>query len=353
MDKLIKTWDGETVITRYDTDTDTWMFIAIHSTALGVATGGTRFKGYPTPKEALQDAMRLAEGMTYKWAGIGFPRGGGKAVIGSSKELSRDEREGLLSRYGAWLRDLKGVFETGPDLGTTPSDMDLIRKEYSGIFGCTAEAGGQGDPGPYTALGVFSGIQASCARVFGSANLSDRSVIVQGVGSVGEPLIRYLVEAGCEVRFSDVDADRIGKIRAQFNLDFIDPQEVYAESCDVFAPCAAGGILNAKTIPALKCPIVAGGANNQLENPEDADGLKHRGILYAPDFIINAGGALYLVSMESMGWTEKQARKEIEKIGATLAQIYATADELGINTGAAAVQMAKDRILKASHSEQL
>jgi leucine dehydrogenase len=353
MDELIKTWDGETVITRRDADTDTWMFIAIHSTALGVATGGTRYKSYPTPKETLQDAMRLAEGMTYKWAGIGFPRGGGKAVLGCSKDLTRAEKEGLLSRYGAWLSDLKGVFETGPDLGTTPSDMDLIRGHYPGIFGCTEAAGGQGDPGPYTALGVFSGIQASCERVFGSTDLTDRSVVVQGVGSVGELLIRYLVEAGCKVRFSDVDADRIGKIRAQFDLDFIDPQEVYDEPCDVFAPCATGGILNAKTIPALKCPIVAGGANNQLEGSEDADELKRRGILYAPDFIINAGGALYLVSMESMGWTEKQARKEIEKIGDTLAQIYATTDELGINTGAAAVQLAKDRILKASHSEQL
>jgi leucine dehydrogenase len=344
MNELIKAWDGETVITRYDSDTDTWMFIAIHSTRLGVATGGTRFKSYPTPREALQDAMRLAEGMTYKWAGIGFPRGGGKGVIGSSKAPSEAAREALLSRYGTWLDDLKGIFETGPDLGTTPSDMDLIRKHYSGIFGCTEEAGGQGDPGPFTALGVYSGIRASCERVFGSSNLSDRSVIVQGVGSVGEPLIGYLLEAGCDIRFTDVDSDRIDKIRTRFDLGYIDPQAAYAEPCDVFAPCAIGGILNSKTIPTLKCSIVAGGANNQLEGPEDADGLKRRGILYAPDFIINAGGALYLVSIETMGWTENKAREEILKIGDTLTQIYATADELGLNTGNAAEQVAKERI---------
>jgi leucine dehydrogenase len=351
MDDLIKTWDGESVITRYDADTDTWMFIAIHSTSLGVATGGTRFKSYPTPREALYDAMRLAEGMTYKWAGIGFPRGGGKAVLGSSDEILEDDRLALLSRYGDWLSDLKGIFETGPDLGTTPNDMDLIRGHYSGIFGCTEAAGGQGDPGPYTALGVFSGIQASCERIFGTSNLSDRSVIVQGAGSVGEPLIRYLVEAGCKVCFSDVDADRIDRIQAQFDLELIDPQAVYAEPCDVFAPCATGGILNTKTIPALKCSIVAGGANNQLENPEDADDLMGRGILYAPDFIINAGGALYLVSIESMGWTEVEARKEILKIGDTLEQIFTSADEFNLNTGKAAVQLARDRIQAAGQME--
>lgn len=351
MDELIKTWDGETVITRYDSDTGTWMFLAIHSTALGIATGGTRLKSYPNPREALRDAMRLAEGMTYKWAGIGFPRGGGKAVLGSSKEILGDEREELMSRYGTWLGDLKGIFETGPDLGTTPNDMDLIRQQYSGIFGCTEEAGGQGDPGPYTALGVFSGIQASCEYVFGSTNLSDRSVVVQGVGSVGEPLIRYLLEAGCDVRFTDVDSDRIDNIRSQFDLEYIDPQAAYAEPCDVFAPCATGGILNSETISTLKCSIVAGGANNQLERPEDADGLKHRGILYAPDFIINAGGALYLVSIESMGWTGEKAREEILKIGNTLTRIYATADELGLNTGKAAEQLARDRIQAAGQSE--
>lgn len=351
MDELIKAWDGETVITRHDSDTGTWMFIAIHSTALGIATGGTRFKSYPNPLEALHDAMRLAEGMTYKWAGIGFPRGGGKCVLGSSKEILGDEREEVLSRYGAWLADLKGVFETGPDLGTTPSDMDLIRQHYSGIFGCTKEAGGQGDPGPYTALGVFSGIQASCEYVFGTRDLNDRSVAVQGVGSVGEPLIRYLLEAGCDVRFTDVNSDRIDKIRSQFNLEYIDPQTVNAEPCDVFAPCATGGVLNDETIFKLKCSIVAGGANNQLERPEDADSLKDRGILYAPDFIINAGGALYLVSIESMGWTEHEARQEILMFGDTLTQIYATADELGINTGAAAEQLARDRIQAAGHTE--
>lgn len=348
MNELLKAWNGESVITRYDAETDTWMFIAVHSTALGVATGGTRMKIYPEVRDALEDAMRLAEGMTYKWAGIHFPRGGGKCVLGLSKQLSKSEREGLLTRYGMWLDSLHGVFETGPDLGTTPSDMDLLHQHYSGIFGCTAAAGGKGDPGPFTALGVLSGIQASCERVFGEASLRGRSVIVQGAGSVGRPLIGYLVDAGCNVRFSDVDPNRIEKIRETYALDFIEPEAIYSETCDVLSPCATGGILNAETIPALQCKIVAGGANNQFAHPEDADGLKRRGILFAPDFIINAGGALYLLSTENMGWSEQRARAEILKIGDTLKQIYTTAEELDLNAEKAAEQLARDRIQRAS-----
>jgi leucine dehydrogenase len=344
MEELIKKWDGETVLSKYDSNSDTWLFIAIHSTSLGVATGGTRFKSYPEPNEALRDAMRLAEGMTYKWAGIDFPRGGGKAVLGLTREISNEEREKLLIRYGAWLNDLHGIFETGPDLGTTPDDMDIIRKQYPGVFGCTEAAGGQGDPGPYTALGVFYGILSSCKHAYGSKDLSGRSVLVQGAGSVGMPLIRYLLEAGCEVRLSEVDPDRISQVQSSFDLQYIDPQSVYDELCDVFAPCATGGILNSETIPRLNCTVVAGGANNQLEKPEHAEELKRKGILYAPDFIINAGGALYLVSMESMGWTEDEARREIQKIGETLTRIYSSADEHGIDTGKAAEQLAKERI---------
>ena len=344
MKELIQSWDGESVITRYDTESSTWMFIAIHSTTLGVATGGTRMKKYPSPEEALMDAMRLAEGMTYKWAGINFPRGGAKAVLAVEDDLSASDREGLLTRYGKWLSNLQGIVETGPDLGTSPNDMDLISQHYSGIFGCTESAGGQGDPGPYTALGVFSGIRASCELVFGSDDLKDRCVVVQGVGSVGDPLIKYLLQAGCEVRFSEVNPERIASIKERYKVAYVDPENVYAEHCDVFAPCATGGILNAKTIPLLNCSIVAGGANNQLEKPDDAARLKECGILYAPDYIINAGGALYLVSIESMVWTEEEARGGVLEIGDTLKEIYATSDERGMDTGQAAEALARDRI---------
>ena len=348
MEALIQSWDGESVVSRYDRESGTWMLIAIHSTALGVATGGTRFKFYPTPGDALFDAMRLAEGMTYKWAGVEFPRGGGKAVLGVSDAFDPSQREGLMSRYGQWLADLNGIFETGPDLGTTTSDMALIRRGFNGVFGCPPDMGGAGDPGPYTALGVFSGIRASCERRFNSPDLSGRSVMVQGVGSVGGPLIQLLLEAGCEVKFSDLDSARIDKVRQELGLSFVEPEMVYGEPCDVFAPCATGGILNAKTIQQLKCLIVAGGANNQLSGSQDGDSLHQRAILYAPDYIINAGGAIYLVSVESLGWNISKAKDRIVEIGDTLKNIYAHAEKRGISSMEAAEELAKDRVKQAA-----
>jgi leucine dehydrogenase len=176
-------------------------------------------------------------------------------------------------------------------------------------------------------------------------------VIVQGAGSVGAPLIEYLLEADCQVRFTEVDQGRKQIIQEQFEVEFLDPESIYTEPCDVFAPCATGGILNRETISSLSCSIVAGGANNQLEHPENADALKSKGILYAPDFIINAGGALYLVSIESMGWSDQEARQDILMFGDSLQQIYSTADELGINTAQAAEKLASERIQAAGNPD--
>lgn len=348
MEALIQSWDGESIVSRFDRKSGTWMFIAIHSTALGVATGGTRLKSYPAPRDALFDAMRLAEGMTYKWAGVEFPRGGGKAVLSISDAFDPSQREGLMSRYGQWLADLNGIFETGPDLGTTPSDMALIRRGFNGVFGCPSDSGGMGDPGPYTALGVFSGIRASCGRHFNSSDMNGRSVVVQGVGSVGGPLIHLLLDAGCDVKFSDLDSARIDKVRQELGLSFVEPEAVYGEPCDVFAPCATGGILNAKTIPQLKCPIVAGGANDQLEGSQDGEALHQRDILYAPDYIINAGGAIFLVSVESMGWSVSKARDRVVEIEDTLKDIYAHAEKRGISSTEAAEELAKGRVKEAA-----
>ncbi len=348
METLIQSWDGESVVSRFDRESGTWMFIAIHSTALGLATGGTRLKSYPTPRDALFDAMRLAEGMTYKWAGIEFPRGGGKAVLDIPDLFDPSQREGLLSRYGHWLADLHGIFETGPDLGTTPSDMAIIRLGFDGVFGCPPDLGGMGDPGPYTALGVFSGIRASCERYFSSSDMKGRSVMVQGAGSVGKPLIHLLLEAGCEVKFSDLDSAQIDKVRQELGLTFVEPEAVYGEPCDVFAPCATGGILNAKTIPQLKCSIVAGGANNQLEGHQDGEALHQRDILYAPDYIINAGGAIFLLSTENMGWDISKTRDRIIEIEDTLKEIYTHAEQRGISSTAAAEELAKSRVKEAA-----
>jgi len=271
-----------------------------------------------------------------------------KAVLGVTDVFDPSQREGLLSRYGQWLADLNGIFETGPDLGTTPEDMVIIRRGYNGVFGCPSDSGGMGDPGPYTALGVFSGIRASCERHFNSSDLNGRSVMVQGVGSVGGPLIHLLLEAGCEVKFSDLDSERIDRVRQELGLSFVEPEAVYGESCDVFAPCATGGIFNAKTIPQLKCRIVAGGANNQLEGPQDGEALHQQNILYAPDYIINAGGAIYLVSVENMGWSVSKASDRIVKIEDTLKDIYVHAEKRGISTMEAAEELAKIKVKQAA-----
>ena len=212
MDKLIRDWDGEFITCRYDRPTGTMMFMSCHSTVLGLACGGTRLKTYTKSREALRDSMRLAEGMTYKFAMISFPRGGGKAVLSVPMDFKLSDREGLMLRYGQWLADLKGIFETGPDLGTGPEDMAIINRHYSGVFGLPIQVGGAGDPGPATDQGVFYGIKASCSHYFKSSDLTDRTILVQGAGSVGEPLIRLLLEAGCEVQFSEINPESIAKI---------------------------------------------------------------------------------------------------------------------------------------------
>jgi leucine dehydrogenase len=320
------------------------MFIAVHSSVFGTPTGGTRLKSYHDPKEALRDVMRLAEGMTHKFALIDIHRGGAKAVLAVPDGFDPAQREGLMLRYGQWLSDLKGVFETGPDLGTGPADMDIVSRRFSGVFGLSPEKGGAGDSGPETALGVFSGIQASYEHVFGSRVLAGRTVLVQGVGSVGESLIRQLLEAGASVKFSDTDTARVEKTARELNVTSVDPESVYEEPCDIFAPCATGGILNAGTIPKLQCRVVAGAANNQLDRPEDGEALFRRGILYAPDYVINAGGAIFLPAVEGWGWPLERARDRIRKIGDTLKEIYSLSKTEGMSPARAAERMAADRL---------
>jgi leucine dehydrogenase len=347
MESLIRSWDGEFVATRFDHPANTWMFVVIHSTALGVATGGTRLKSYPSPRDALLDGMRLAEGMTYKWAGVDFPRGGGKAVLDIPENFDPSEREGLITRYGQWLRDLNGIFETGADLGTNSQDMALIARNFNGVFGRPPDLGGAGDPGPFTALGVFSGIQASCEAKFGSPDMKGRTIMVQGVGSVGENLVKLLLESGCKVKFSDVDHARVEEVRKKYKIDFVEQDLVYREPCDVFSPCATGGILNNETIQQLQCSVVAGGANNQLATPENGEMLYERDILYAPDYIINAGGAIFLPSVEAMGWSFEKAKERVRQIGDTLRDVCAASEARGISTAKAADQLAKERVERA------
>lgn len=346
METLIREWGGETVIVHYDRPTGAWIFIAIHSTRLGPAVGGTRMKPYASVQAALQDAMRLAAGMTYKFATPGMPFGGGKAVIAIPADFEAQSRPSLLRRYGALIHQLGGLFSTGPDVGTSPADMDIIAETGAPyIFARTPAAGGAGDPGPFTARGVFAGIEETCEHLFGDMSLVGRRVLVQGAGDVGAKLINYLCDAGATVAFSEVDEGAIRKVRDDLGLEFVPPEEVYTTECDIFAPCALGGVLNADTIPQLKCRAVVGGANNQFATQEDAERLRARGILYAPDYVVNVGGAMAITSMEMKGWSQERAEREVvESVRRALRQIFEVASKEGITTDAAARQLAENRL---------
>ncbi len=346
MKQLIQSWSGESVVVAYDQVTSTWIFIAIHSTRLGMAIGGCRMRVYESPEEGLLDAMRLAEGMTYKWALAGMKFGGGKSVLAVPGPLDPRNRVALMRRFGRLVESLRGAYAAGEDLGTTPEDMAVIAEETEWVRGVAAGARAL-DPGPYTALGVFAGIKAAVKQVFGSDDLGGRSVVIQGVGDVGEPLARRLLAAGAEVMVSDIDEAVSWRVSTELDVETVVPHLVYARRCDVFAPCAVGGTVNSDTIPQLQCRIVAGAANNQLGHELDADRLRERGILYAPDFVINAGGAIALPSLDSGEMTEAQVEDRIRDIEGRLARIFSEAQAKGESPYYAARRMA-DRVLRGA-----
>ncbi len=242
MESLLKQWNGESVVIRFDRPTGAWILIAVYSTRLGPATGGTRMKSYPDLRAALQDAFNLAAGMTYKFAAANLPYGGGKAVIAIPPDLDPQARPELLRRYGRLIHQLGGLFLTGPDVGTSAADMDVIAETGAPYIFCrTHAAGGAGDPGPFTALGVLAGIQVICQRLFDDPSPAGKRILTQGAGNVGRELIELLRRAGAEVLFSDVSETAIRRFRDEIGLRFIPPDEVYDTPCDIFSPCALAG----------------------------------------------------------------------------------------------------------------
>jgi leucine dehydrogenase len=322
------------------------MFVCIHSTERGPAGGGTRMNTYPTPADGLADAMRLSSAMTLKMAATNIPFGGAKAVLAVPALPEGDERRRLLLRYGELAASLGGNFQTGPDVNTTMADMDVIAERHAHVF-CRSEArGGSGDPGPYTARGVFHGIRASAAHAFGSPDLEGRSVLVQGVGDVGARLAEQLAEAGARVLVSDIDSVRASALADRIGAEVVSPEAAIETDCDVYAPCALGGTLNAETIPQLRCRVVAGCANNQLAEPEDASRLDAAGILYAPDYVINAGGVIHAWGVEALGWDPATVEARLAGIGDSLDDIFERARAAGITTEAAAEQLARSRLTR-------
>ena len=319
---LIQGWEGQAVVTRYDAPSASWFFIAIHNTTLGPAVGGCRIRKYPTPEAGLLDAMRLAAGMTYKWAGVDVPFGGGKAVIAVPRQVEGSVRGELLVRFAGLLESLRGSFATGVDLGTTPADIREMAKHTSYVMGQTKD-GRSIDPGPYTALGVFTGIRATVRNLFdGNDTLSGRRILIQGVGDVGWPLAGMLKSERARLLFADTDTSRAAAAVKEFNGELVDPESVYTTECDVYVPCAVGATLNRDTIPVLRCRSVAGSANNQLATDEDAVRLHKRGILYAPDYIINAGGAISFAMIHDGTEDKDSLNARVRRIGDALDDIF-------------------------------
>lgn len=344
MHELIQHWAGQSVLISYDRLSGTWIFIAIHDTTLGPAMGGCRMRVYGKPEDALLDGMRLAEGMTYKWAVIGFDYGGGKSVLAVPRELHGEERDGLLRRFGYLLESLRGAYWTGEDLGTTPEDMAVVGSVSQYVHGTKAGGGPAVDPGPFTALGVLVGMRAAAQHAF-EDGLAGHSVLIQGAGDVGAPLARLLKQEGASLLISDIDESRAARVANEVEGQVVSPERAYGTTCDVFAPCAVGAVLNRETIPLLACRVIAGSANNQLAAERDADRLQERGILYAPDYVVNAGGAIAL-PMLGQGHSADEVRERIKGIEGTLDEIFAEAgkqDESPVRAAARRVE----RILAA------
>lgn len=350
IERFIEAWDGEAVVVRRDRLAGAWIFVAIHSTRLGPAVGGTRIRTYPDAEAALADALRLARGMTYKFAASALPWGGGKAVVAVPEGLDSGARGGLLRRYGGLVRDLGGLYRTAPDVGVRPGEMDTIAETAAPyVFGCSPAVGGSGSSGPATALGVFAAIEVACERRLGGASLAGRRVLVQGAGSVGGPLIERLLAASAVVLASDPDEAALRRFRGAPGFEAVPPDAIFDAACDVFAPCALGSVLNAETVPRLRCAVVAGGANDQLASPEGAERLAARGILYAPDFVANVGGALAGLALETQGWTRERAEAEVVAVvRRTLREVFDLAEAEGLTTDAAARRIAERRLAEAA-----
>jgi leucine dehydrogenase len=328
----------EQVVLCHDESSGYRGIIAIHSTVLGPALGGTRFWHYANDEEAIVDALRLARGMTYKNAVAGLNLGGGKSVIIGDNRTAN--REMIFRAHGRFCESLGGRYITAEDVGTSTADMDFVHMETDYVSGL---AGRSGDPSPVTAHGVFRAIQASAKRRWGSDDLTTRTISIQGAGHVGYYLAKELHEAGAKLVVTDIDADRVKRVVTDFGARAVSPDEIYGVQADIFAPCALGAIINDKTIPQLKVEIVAGAANNVLLEERHGHDLEARGILYAPDYVANAGGVINVYS-ELAGWSSARAFRKADEIYDTVLKVFEIAERDGIPTYEAADRLAEQRI---------
>lgn len=336
--ELIAEMGHEQVVMCHDKASGYRGIIAIHDTTLGPALGGLRFWRYANDEEALVDALRLSRGMTYKNAVAGLNLGGGKAVmIGDNRTTNR---EMLFRAHGRFVDSLGGRYITAEDVGTSVEDMDFVHMETTHVTGIGSKSG---DPSSVTAHGVFRAIEASAHETWGSDSLQGKRIAIQGCGHVGFYLAKELFEAGATLVVTDIDEFRIKRVVDATGAEVVPPDAIYAQKADIFAPCALGGVINDKTIPQLQVQIVAGAANNQLLEDRHGDELAGKGILYAPDYVANAGGVINVYS-ELTGWSRDRALRKADEIYETVRSVFKTAKQKGIGTHHAADRVAEERI---------
>ena len=349
MDRYVATLDHEEIYIRRGTRTGVHCIVAVHSTARGPSCGGCRMWQYATAREGIRDAMRLSQGMTYKSAVAGLRLGGGKGVImldpGDRPEGER--RREILRDFGETVERLEGRYIAAEDVGISDDDVAVVAEVTDHVCGLSRERGGSGDPSPWTALGVDVAIRVACERALGSDDVAGRTIAISGVGHVGGALARRLAADGAQLTITDVD-ERKRALAEEIGARWVEPGEILAQTADVFAPCALGGVLNHDTVPELRCRVIAGAANNQLADDSIAALLRERGILWAPDFVTNAGGIINIsVEFEEGGYDEGRAEERVRGIGDTLRGIFDESESSGATTLEAAMAIARRRIEEA------
>ena len=341
MFETLATYGHEQVVFCHNKDAGLKAIIAIHNTVLGPALGGTRMWPYQSEDEALNDVLRLSRGMTYKNAVAGLNIGGGKAVI--IGDPAKDKSEALFRAFGQFVESLGGRYITAEDVGIDVNDMEYVYRETEYVTGVHQVHGGSGDPSPFTAYGALQGLLATLNRKFGDEDVGKYSYAVQGLGHVGMEYVKLLKERGAKIFVTDINKALVDKAVSEYGAEAVGLDEIYDVPADVYSPCALGGTINPQTLPRLKCKVICGAANNQLANNEIGDEVVKRGILYAPDYAVNAGGVMN-VALELDGYNRERAMRMMRTIYHNLSRIYEIADREGIATYQAADRLAEERI---------
>jgi leucine dehydrogenase len=343
----MKKWGHEQLVFSHEPSCGYFGIIAIHDTTLGPSLGGTRVWQYANNEAAIKDALRLSRGMTYKSAVAGLNLGGGKAVI--IADPKRADRESLFRAHGRFVETLGGRYITAEDVGTSPTDMEFIKRETKHVAGLLNLSG---DPSPVTSYGVYMGMKAAAKHRWGKDSLAGKTIAVQGCGKVAYYLMTHLKQEGAKLIVTDIDQEKVQRVVDELGATAVGTDAIYEQKADIFAPCALGGIINDDTLPKLKVEIIAGGANNQLGEERHGVELEKKGMLYAPDYVINGGGVINVYG-ELQGWTMERAKRKAQEIYDTMLRVFAIADREKVPTYEAADRLAEERIKSVAALKQM